>query len=493
MIGGRCHRRTSLLLEVVAVWAMFAADAVAQGSAASDRGALEALYDATGGANWQDNTNWKTAVPLGEWHGVRTDAGGRVTELTLCCNALAGLIPDDLGDLDRLELLDLGYNRLTGPIPDALGNLTNLEALKLGLTRGLTGPIPPRLGNLSRLKELDLGVSQLSGPIPDELGDLANLESLYLGLNALTGPISPRLGDLTRLKNLDLRINGFSGPIPDALGNLTNLERLLLEENWGLSGSLPDGLRLSRLRELNIFMTQACAPDAWRAWLATIDFQGSPCGLAPGSVTMDVAVVYTPATRRAAGGAAAIDALIDLLIAETNESFAASGVRHRVALVAMSEVPYDESHDIGIDLERLAEPSDGHMDEAHALRDRFGADLVHLLVAGESEGGIAFRPGAYGVTYWNWGTGAFAHELGHNMGLSHDRYQVHHHEGTLIPQPGYGYVNQRALEAGALPSSRWRTMMSYDTQCDDAGFSCTKLLRFANPRQVWNGDPPRPS
>ena len=150
---------------------------------------------------------------------------------------------------------------------------------------------------------------------------------------------------------------------------------------------------------------------------------------------------------------------------------------------------YDESHDIGVDLSRLADPSDGHMDEVHALRDRHSADLVHLLVAGGSQGGVAFRPGAYGVTYWDWGTGAFAHELGHNMGLSHDRYQVHHHEGTLIPQPGYGYVNQRALEAGAPRSNRWRTMMSYDTQCADAGFSCTKLLRFANPRQVWSGDP----
>ena len=454
-------------LATVALFAAFAADAAAQeGSVASDRATLEALYDATGGADWKNSTNWKTAAPLGEWHGVTTDADGRVTELRLPGNGLAGRIPEALGRLAKLRDLNLGINELTGRIPDALGDLVNLYGLSLGFNK-LTGTIPPRLGDLSGLIWFDLNANRLTGPIPDELASLTNLGWL------------------------ELQSNGFSGTIPETLDNLTNLEHLLLGENWDLSGPLPDGLQRLRLRELSIWMTQACAPAAWRAWLETIEFLGPLCGAATESATVDVAVVYTPATRRAAGGTAAIETLIDLLIAETNESYAASGVRHRVALATRSEVAYDESHDIEVDLNRLEDPSDGHMDEVHALRDRHWADLVHLLVAGEDDGGVAgvaVRPGAWSAIYWNTGTGVFAHELGHNMGLSHDRYQVHHHEGTLIPQPGYGYVNQQAFEAGAPPSSRWRTMMSYDTQCDDAGFSCTKLLRFANPRQVWNGD-----
>ncbi|MCY4030158.1 MAG: hypothetical protein OXH75_28090 [Acidobacteria bacterium] len=40
-----------------------APDAAAQGSVVSDRAALEAIYDATGGASWTDDTNWKTAAP----------------------------------------------------------------------------------------------------------------------------------------------------------------------------------------------------------------------------------------------------------------------------------------------------------------------------------------------------------------------------------------------------------------------------------------------
>ena len=48
-----------------------------------DRAALVALYNATDGPNWVDNTNWLTDAPLGEWYGVSTDAAGRVVRIDL--------------------------------------------------------------------------------------------------------------------------------------------------------------------------------------------------------------------------------------------------------------------------------------------------------------------------------------------------------------------------------------------------------------------------
>ena len=50
-----------------------------------DRLALEALYRATGGANWVNSNNWLSDAPLGEWHGVVTELGN-VTELDLQYN-----------------------------------------------------------------------------------------------------------------------------------------------------------------------------------------------------------------------------------------------------------------------------------------------------------------------------------------------------------------------------------------------------------------------
>ena len=221
---------------------------------AADRAALEAFYDATGGAGWANSTNWKTEAPLGEWHGVVTDADGRVTWLTLGGNGLrgripaelaslanlgvlslwgnelSGPIPAELGGLAELKELDLTRNALSGPIPAALSSLANLGSLSLHANR-LSGPIPAELGGLANLKWVHLAANELSGPIPAALGDLANLRDLYLGTNALSGPIPAELGNLGNLEELSLELNELSGPIPAAVGNLANLQFLSLRDN----------------------------------------------------------------------------------------------------------------------------------------------------------------------------------------------------------------------------------------------------------------------
>lgn len=60
------------------------------GDAASDRAALMALYNATGGPSWKRNAGWGTSAPLLDWHGVAVDGGGRVSKLDLYDNNLKG-------------------------------------------------------------------------------------------------------------------------------------------------------------------------------------------------------------------------------------------------------------------------------------------------------------------------------------------------------------------------------------------------------------------
>ena len=328
-------------------------------------------------------------------------------------------------------------------------------------------------------------------PIPAWLRNHTNLRWLYLSDSEVTGGIPAWLGNHTHLQHLYLGHNELTGSIPRELGSLASLESFDVGYNWGVSGSLPPGLRQSRLEELDILLSQTCAPVAWRDWLETIEFTGRLCESGT-DVTIDVAVVYTPAAREAAGGAAAIEAVIDLMVSETNQAYEASGVRHRVALADRSEVQYSETGDSSLDLGRLQDPADGHMDGVHALRDEVGADLVHLIVS-EAEAnscGRAYIPGVFGLTGQACGGPTFAHELGHNMGLLHDRYQeLDDARRRLRSHPAYGYVNQRAFEPDAPLASRWRTIMSYPTQCDDAGFRCSRLLGFSNPRLQYNGDP----
>ena len=70
-----------------------------------DREALIALYEATGGPNWNNNENWLSPVKIGEWYGVTTDANGRVIALNLGGNNLIGELPSELGSLATLEEL----------------------------------------------------------------------------------------------------------------------------------------------------------------------------------------------------------------------------------------------------------------------------------------------------------------------------------------------------------------------------------------------------
>ena len=221
----------------------------------TDRDVLVAFYNATGGPNWTDNTNWLSQEPLSEWHGVRTNGDGRVTELYLPSLQLSGEIPAELGDLTSLWRLYLNDNQLTGTIPAALGGLTNLQWLFL-YNNQLSGEIPVELGDLTSLQQLWLSGNQLSGEIPAELGNLTSLQRLQLNVNQFDGEIPEELGQLTSLEILDLANNQLTGTIPAELGNLTNLRFLDLNDNQ-LTGTIPAALGgLTNLQQLILYSNQ---------------------------------------------------------------------------------------------------------------------------------------------------------------------------------------------------------------------------------------------
>ena len=148
---------------------------------ATDRAALVALYNATDGDNWTNNTNWLSDEPLSEWHGVTVE-NGRVTTLELSDNNLTGRIPTQLCNLASLDVLKLSGNQMNGTIPSQLGKLSNLTLLWLHRNQ-LTGPIPTELGRLANLTELWLSHNQLTGTIPQSFLQLAALERIFFQEN----------------------------------------------------------------------------------------------------------------------------------------------------------------------------------------------------------------------------------------------------------------------------------------------------------------------
>ena len=270
------------------------------------RSALEALYDATSGGDWNSSANWLSDRPLDDWYGVSTNANGYVDSINLNGNGLSGRIPAELGEPDSLEHLDLGgnvvydadwntvndlssipaelgnlgslehldltYTDLSGSLPDELGNLGSLEWLSLRRT-GFSGAIPAWLGNLgSSLEHLDLsGVKSFAGPIPAELGNLGNLRNLDLSITGISAPIPAELGNLANLERLSLEGTDVSGPIPAELGNLANLEWLGFAHSRALVGPLPTELvQIQNLRVLEFDRTGLCAPtdQSFQDWLA---------------------------------------------------------------------------------------------------------------------------------------------------------------------------------------------------------------------------------
>ncbi|GAB5523477.1 MAG: hypothetical protein Roseis2KO_13490 [Roseivirga sp.] len=217
-----------------------------------DYAALEAFFNATGGANWVNKTNWLTSVPFDQWVGVSTDIDDRVTGIELVGNNLRNELPEDVGDLAKLETIDLSGNFLEGELPASLWNLTSLVQIDFD-DNSLSGELPTQIANLVNLEELYLGGNSFSGSIPDEIGALTKLKDLTLDDNELTGTLPVVLGDLIQLVYLELNDNNFEGELPAELGQLTNLDLLNVNDN-NLEGSLPVELgNLTNLTELRLF------------------------------------------------------------------------------------------------------------------------------------------------------------------------------------------------------------------------------------------------
>ena len=76
---------------------------------------------------------------MAAWHGVATNAEGRVIGLELDGNRVAGITPPPLSDLDALEQLSLRMNRLDGDIPRELGEVHTLKGVNLSWNIGVEG------------------------------------------------------------------------------------------------------------------------------------------------------------------------------------------------------------------------------------------------------------------------------------------------------------------------------------------------------------------
>lgn len=216
-----------------------------------------------------------------------------------------------------------------------------------------------------------------------------------------------------------------------------------------------------------------------------------------GETMIDVLVVFTEAARTVSGNAAgSMRMLLARAFADTNRIFENSGLDTRLRLVHAEQTAYVESDWNGTDLcylrttattggEFCAQPpstpkAPDSLDEAHALRDAHGADLVMLINGVWNGAGIATKfagtpEGAYSVvnarTEREAGY-AVAHELGHNLDGAHNPA----HAYPALVSYAYGRCNTE---------DNWNTVMSYaDDGPPDHNECRWQIPLLAGPRVV---------
>lgn len=202
---------------------------------------------------------------------------------------------------------------------------------------------------------------------------------------------------------------------------------------------------------------------------------------------IDVLVGYTTQSKLNSGSVEAIELKIVNAVAMANQAYKNSLVNIKLRLVGMVEVPYVETGNMANALAALTDQYDTSTENLRTLRETYSADLVSLISADANYCGIgyvmtypdqSFSSYAVSVVHDDHamvclGNHTFAHELGHNMGNTHNI------EDSSFPG-AYNYSYGYRL---CVADNGFRTVMSY--ACPYV--SAPRIANFSNPNVYYNG------
>jgi hypothetical protein len=213
---------------------------------------------------------------------------------------------------------------------------------------------------------------------------------------------------------------------------------------------------------------------------------------ATSSQIIDVLVYYTPGMLSAYGSLDKLTTRVDQLVALSNQAYTAGKLPHQIRRVGLELINIADNNSNSITLSQFAS-GQGAFAGVGAKRDQLGADLVAILrplyaqvqgscgvayVSGGNQTNVASYAGyAYAVISDGHDQAgqpyycddiSFAHELGHNEGLMHDRATVAQQSGGAVPLP----TGATSYAYGYAVGGQFGTIMSYTTP---------HLVKFSSP------------
>ncbi|MFB8107014.1 MULTISPECIES: M12 family metallo-peptidase [Streptomyces] len=248
---------------------------------------------------------------------------------------------------------------------------------------------------------------------------------------------------------------------------------------------------------LKVTLAAGLAASLCAAPFLTDTSASAPAAPAPASgavrcPVVDVLVVHTPKAAERLGGQHRVPASAQRIATRMNRSLAADGLCGTIRIVhPYTAKEYDGSEEFRAAYAVLKDHTSGLGRQVHEQRERYGADLVTLVVErAERGGGTADYTSALDSSTHEYAYSVVevdgieldsaSHEIGHNLGLAHDRT-------TLASDTG-GSMNvsrTRPYNTGWITEDgQHYTLMAYRASC---GTHCKRISRFSSAKGSWRG------